>query len=74
MQTNNAILNAEAQLVAEVRPSDEYSGDRRTSDSVELDPRLVLQTLRQDTYRRHCIGKRRLGPKKKNNKKLATPL
>lgn len=56
MQTNNAILDAEAQLVAEVGPSDEYSGDRRTSDNVELDPRLVLQTLRQDTQTRHYVG------------------
>lgn len=56
MQTNNAILDAEAQLVAEVGPSDEYSGDWRASDNVELDPRLVLQTLRQDTHARHYVG------------------
>lgn len=52
MQTDNAILDAEAQLVAEVGPSDEDSGDWRTPDYVELDPRLVLQTLRQDTHGR----------------------
>lgn len=57
MQTNNAILDAEAQLVAEVGPSDEHSGDWRTSDNVELDPRLVLQTLGQDTHMRNYIGR-----------------
>lgn len=49
--TDNAILNAEAQLVAEVRPSDEYSGHWGTSDNVELDPRLVLQTLHAECIR-----------------------
>lgn len=47
--TDNAILDAEAQLIAEVGPSDEYSGHWGTSDNVKLDPRLVLQTLHKDS-------------------------
>lgn len=41
-KTHNAVLDTEAQLVAEVGPSDEHCGDWRTSDDVEFDPRLVL--------------------------------
>lgn len=40
--THNAILDAEAQLVAEVWPSDEDSGHWGASNNVQLDPRLVL--------------------------------
>lgn len=40
--THNAVLYTEAQLVAEVWPSDEHSGHWRTSDNVQLNAGLVL--------------------------------
>lgn len=43
--THNAILDAKAQLVPEVRSTDEYCGYRRTPDNVHLDPGLRLKTL-----------------------------
>ena len=47
-RTHNAVLDAEAQLVSEVRPADEHHGNRRTPDDVQLDPGLRLETLRED--------------------------
>lgn len=44
-RTHDAILHAETQLVFEVRPLDEDSGDWRAADDVELHLSLVLQTL-----------------------------
>lgn len=44
--TYDAVLDAEAQLVSEVRPANEDHGDGRTPDDVHLDPGLRLQTLR----------------------------
>ena len=44
-RTHDAVLHAETQLVFEVRPLDEDSGDWRAADDVELHLSLVLQTL-----------------------------
>lgn len=44
--THNAILHAEAQLVAQVRSANEDHGDRRTSDDVHLNPGLRFQALK----------------------------
>ena len=44
-QTHDAVLHAETQLVFEVWPLDEDSGDWRAADDVELHLCLVLQTL-----------------------------
>lgn len=44
-RTHDAVLNTETQLVFEVWPLDEDSGDWRAADDVELHLRLVLQTL-----------------------------
>lgn len=44
--THNAILDAEAQLVPEIRPANKHHGNRGTPDDVHLDPGLRLQTLR----------------------------
>lgn len=49
--TDNSILDAEAQLVAQVRTSDEDGGHGGASDDVELDPGLVLQALHQQEQR-----------------------
>lgn len=43
--THYAILDAEAQLVSEIRPANEHHGDRRAPDNVHLDPGLRLETL-----------------------------
>lgn len=47
ISTHNAVLDAKAQLVSEVRPADENHGDRRTPDNVHLDPGLRLETLKE---------------------------
>lgn len=47
--TDNAILDAEAQLIAQVRASDEDGGHGGAPDDVQLDPRLVLQSLDQES-------------------------
>lgn len=47
--TDNAVLDAEAQLVAQVRASDEDGGHGGASDDVQLDPGLVLQALHQES-------------------------
>lgn len=47
--TDDAILDAEAQLVAQVGASDEDGGHGGASDDVQLDPGLVLQTLHQES-------------------------
>jgi len=43
--THDAVLDAEAQLVPEVRPADEHHGDGGTPDDVQLDPGLSLEAL-----------------------------
>lgn len=40
--THNAVLDAEAQLVSEVRPADEHHSDGWAPDDVHLDPGLRL--------------------------------
>lgn len=44
-RTHDAVLNTETQLVFEVWPLDEDSGDWRAADDVELHLCLALQTL-----------------------------
>lgn len=46
IHTHNAILDAEAQLVPEIRPANKHHGNRGTPDDVHLDPGLRLKTLR----------------------------
>lgn len=60
-RTHNAVLDAEAQLVPEVRPADEHHGDRRTPDDVHLDPGLRLETLREHhIHKRYLYNRRRI--------------
>lgn len=47
--THNPILDAKAQLVAQVRSSDEDRGHGGTSDDVQLDAGLVLQSLHEES-------------------------
>ena len=47
--TDDAVLDAEAQLVAQVRAPDEDGGHGGAADDVQPDPGLVLQSLHQDT-------------------------
>lgn len=47
--THNPILDAKAQLVAQVRSSDEDRGHGGASDDVQLDAGLVLQSLHEDS-------------------------
>lgn len=46
--THNPILDAEAQLVAQVGSSDEDRGHGGASDDVQLDAGLVLQSLHEE--------------------------
>lgn len=46
--THNAVLDAKAQLVSEVRPADEHHGYRRTPDNVHLNPGLRLEALKEE--------------------------
>lgn len=45
--THDAILDAKAQLVAQVGSPDEDRGHGGAPDDVQLDPRLVLQSLQE---------------------------
>lgn len=56
--TDNSILDAEAQLVAQVRASDEDGGHGGASDDVELDPGLVLQALHQQEQRTASVQRK----------------
>lgn len=47
--THNPILDAKAQLVAQVRSPDEDCGHRGASDDVQLDAGLVLQSLHEES-------------------------
>lgn len=47
--TYNPVLDAEAQLVAKVRPPDQHGGHRRAPHDVQLHPGLVLQALKRST-------------------------
>ena len=44
--TYDSILDAETQLVAEVRSPDQHGRHWRTPHDVQLDPGLILQTLK----------------------------
>lgn len=45
--TYNPILHTEAQLISEVRSSDQDCGYWRTSNYVQFNPGLVFQTLKK---------------------------
>lgn len=47
--TYNPILHTEAQLISEVRSSDQDCGYWRTSNYVQFNPGLVFQTLKKKT-------------------------